>query len=814
MILDNTANAPIEPVVPNLTTTPNSPNSQSANSSIKRKRKRNSTQLTSNSPVTTLDESLRSTLSPSSSTKSPNATGSMNTRSSLPNTPYVRVDGSLNAPYVYGAAFTHSSRTRRPNISEDDGMFILSHVIREFDKLPLNVSVKKLPMTFWHRPLESWNRRLVQKQLPPASSEETVRTFYYNNLKTYRGICNMLRIPEWSFNEKTMELTPPPDVDRDELYTPEGKKVRGLLKRFPYMKHFRILEILIENRDQGTVKDLDAIMAEIGVENPSELDYDNEVSIDASNQQVQTDTQKNYSINASIDHTESNNQDLQRQTGNALDYENSAHEDHINTQHNSSTTEKATPQSAKSLQLNSTDNELQPAQSISPSSVSTQSNLINYTDGQSKRKRSTHTRDISTSMIPLQNSMHLTNNYPEEGAFSPAQPSSSSGFMGAASGIPLHQNYRGSSQGMPLPPPSQLIGSSIHSSSQTTPQNASSAIINTTSSSILQPRPTIFSSFVLHAKARLQDSNDLSIVLRALFASDARYLLYQVVRDSTSVAAEAARAEGRGSIAPDHMDEILLLVLEISREIARENNWQPSDSQRPLTTALSAVSSSSSSTELADGNLEKSQGINEQIAGLDSAEEYYKHNGFSPAMGQLHKKKKASEAIDDPETAVKYGITEMMELNKPGDQSKGGLAKNNKAGFNFQLDKPSTTNVTKENKILGEDNKETAVPRVENYSTVHVNNDMDNGITRTTLGNEEEQDKMYSSDGEEEKREKKMSETNEYVSSKPSKKYDQQYDGSITSNFSFPKAHAQPASTSIEKDDQSVKTKPKQKGKF
>lgn len=112
---------------------------------------------------------------------------------------------------------------------------------------------------------------------------------------------------------------------------------------------------------------------------------------------------------------------------------------------------------------------------------------------------------------------------------------------------------------------------------------------------------------------------------------------------------------------------------------------------------------------------------------------------------------------------------------------------------------------------MGEGNKETAVPQVENYNTVHVNNDTDNGIPRTTLGNEEGQDKMYSSDGEEEK---KMSETNEYVSSKSSKKYGQQYDGSITSNFSFPKAHAQPASTSIEKGDQSVKTKLKQKGKF
>lgn len=566
------------------------------NQTNKRKRKRGLDQSESGGTTKLFDSSHETGSSKSSPRTTPSTRGHHALHPTTPRT---------GKPYVYGAAFTHSSRTRRPNISEDDGMFILSHVIREFDRLPLNVSVKKLPMTFWHSPLKSWNRRLVRKQLPPASSEETVRTFYYNNLKTYRGICNMLRVPGWHFNDEIMELTPPQSVDREELYMPEGKKTRGLIKRFPYMKHFRILEVLIENRDQGTVKDLDTIMAEIGVGNPSDLDYDSEASVDTTSDNAQPILQEEEGVYANNHHAKQGEEaSLQKSCEPISGFQSDGNETGNLQLSPPNTTEEV---DVKRAEENTTCITSQSSDSVTPLPFSKLGSLSSDNPSPYERHVSKYSLArqplVLQPPIPIRPSLNQTSYEDDSFAQYPIL------------GMPLNQNQSDSFQGMTLPPPSQLMGSTTHSSLQNT------------SPSVLRPRPTVFSSFVLHAKARLHDSRDLSIVLRALFASDSRYLLYQIIRDSTAVAAEAAHAEGLDSIAPEHMDEILLLVLEISREIAKENNWlQDRHSSKPLSAALSAASS----VDAEAGNEQGKPRGAEEASDLDSVGDYAKTNSSPP----------------------------------------------------------------------------------------------------------------------------------------------------------------------------------------
>lgn len=607
--------------------TSDTPNPE-VNQPNKRKRKRDLDQSESGG-TTKLFESTHGTGSPKSS---PRTTPSTRGHHALhPTTP------RTSKPYVYGATFTHSSRTRRPNISEDDGMFILSHVIREFDRLPLNVSVKKLPMTFWHSPLKSWNRRLVRKQLPPASSEETVRTFYYNNLKTYRGICNMLRVPGWHFNDEIMELTPPQSVDREELYMPEGKKTRGLIKRFPYMKHFRILEVLIENRDQGTVKDLDTIMTEIGVGNPSDLDYDSEGSVDTNSDNAQPILQEEEDVYANNHHANQAEEASSRKICEPTSVFQSDGNETGNLQLSPpNTTEEVDVKRAEENTICMTS---QSRDSVTPLPFSKFGSLSS--DNPSPYER--HVSKYSSARQPLV----LQPPIPIRQSFNQTSYEDDSFAHYPILGMPLNQNQSDSFQGMTLPPPSQLVGSTAHSSLQNT------------SPSVLRPRPTVFSSFVLHAKARLHHSRDLSIVLRALFASDSRYLLYQIISDSTAVAAEAAHAEGLDSIAPEHMDEILLLVLEISREIAKENNWQQDHSSKPLSAALSAVSSVDAEAGHEQG---KTRGA-EEASDLGSGGDYAKTNSSPPTF----------QCADSGPTTV--------DVHNPTKQNGEGFEKTEKSVF-------------------------------------------------------------------------------------------------------------------------------------
>lgn len=561
---DTAAQAELD-IIPD-TSTPSKP--ASTDSLIKIKKQELDEDSTSPSAILRDDTHVSSPTEPSSSAHALTIQTRSNSAFNTPTT--------VN-PYTYGAAFTHASRTRRPNISEDDGMFILSHVIYEFDRLPLNVSVKKLPMTFWQYPLESWNKRLIHKQLPPASSEETVRTFYYNNLKTYRGICNMLRVPNWSFNEQTMELEPPSDVDREELYTPEGKKIRGLMKRFPYMKHFRILEVLIENREQGIVKDLNTIMAEMGVDGPEDLDYESEASADTNAQSVSKAYQKECNINADASHENLSDQDNLR----------------IQAQQASKNTKNIknpflTPESLnQDLQHHHTNlnSELRPAPPIS-ATLTQLSSSVHHNNGRYKRGQNQEGSN-NISLPSFSESLARASQAYQDGlAFSPGLPFPE--YPNPGLSHDNHFDHRGSGQGLPLPPFRFIKNSQNLPHSTPSAFNVSS---NSASNSIYQPHPTVFSSFVLHAKARLQHSNDLSIVLRALFASDSRYLLYQIVRDSAAVAVEAAYTEGVSSINPDHMDEILLLVLEISREIAKENDWETVKDLKPLDEVLAPLDS-------------------------------------------------------------------------------------------------------------------------------------------------------------------------------------------------------------------------------
>lgn len=518
-----------------------------------------------------------------------------------------------------------------------------------------------------------------------------------------------------------MQLLPPTDIDKDELFESDGKKVKSLGKRFPYMKHFRVLEKLVENRESGTVQDLNTIMAEMGIDPEDSEEEDNNNNTqdehrpdadDRTTPQQQQQQQQHYpqasdhanskgettrqdDLTQPIPDSHDQYEQFQKQKKGAFSSSSphnhrppSLPSDAYDDNHEHETPDTSNDHIIHAHDQHRRDEEILPAPPVQMPRGGIHSmpmpqppQFIQYKIDPPKRGRrpasqsiqqrhqippshlsqfSSHSRIPPTQHPPLhsypeeqqqqqqqQSSFH-NGNPPPPGYLVPPPP----GVLHHQHAPPPHHQFRG-----PInPPPPQQFPTPIAPmplGASTAPPTSSVA----SSNPVLQPRPTVFSSFVLHAKARLRDTPDLSLVLRALFASDSRYLLYQVVRDATSVAADAARTEGRESISPDHMDEILVLVVEIAREIAKENNWPVSQPSMSFTSLVNENENENEDEDDDDNTMDQYEDESEDSININDTDEI----GILPVKSAT--KRKSHFRNDESNKKMKTSETNQVNAN-------------------------------------------------------------------------------------------------------------------------------------------------------